>query len=185
MSKGHLVISSTFLLISLLIPELQLQKINIKLEQYSFCPDLQNTIAKQNKGDVIIKVARNILSITGSINFTQPVKKPVELQVKMSKCDTPTTCVNYLNNRIPQVCDFFKKFPSTNYGIGDFFIPKIRCPIKQGLYAINMTQYLRNVVAMPLQSNLYKARTIFYELESDSKKRVIICVDYLITVEFV
>lgn len=171
MSKAVLIVTAA------IFPMLASAVLNFKLEQYNFCPDLHIKITKQN---LTAKIVRNSYRIVGTSNITQAVTKPLELHVKVMKCDSPISCVDYNFLKIPQVCNVMKTVVNSIGGFGDFFTPPIRCPIKPGQYKVNVTQSLTTLSAMPIGSSLFKVRMIFYEVYHASKRNMVSCFEQLI-----
>lgn len=171
---------TAFFITTSILPILTGAVLIFKLEQYNFCPDLRNQIVKFNKDDIKLKIGRNVYSIVGTINMTQAITKPVELHVKVLKCDSPTSCTDFNFIKLPQICAMMKNVSWGDYGIGDFFTPKVRCPAKAGQYTVNVSQSLDKLTSMPIGSNLFKVRLTFYELYSASKKSVAACFEGLI-----
>lgn len=155
--------------------------LNFKMEQYSFlCPKQRPTITKFSKEDVVLKVTRNVVYITGVGNVSQVINKPIEVQVKAMKCESPVNCMDFYSMKITRMCDYLKNVPFTDYGYGDFFKPKILCPIQRGQYSINVNQTLEKLASMPIGSNLFKVQMDVYEAESASKKNFMFCFEGLI-----
>lgn len=148
---------------------------SFKLEDYNFCPDLTGSIAQFNSDDMKVQISRNHISVVGSGNVTQALKKPLEMHVKTMKCMTVTKCKDDKFIKIPQICNLMKMAPFGNVGLGDYFSPRIRCPVAAGQYKVNISHDLDYFAVIPLGSQLYKLRIVLYEVVNPQKKRLVLC----------
>lgn len=156
----------------------QSRTVNFKLEQYNFCPKLKK-LAKLNP-NTTITIDRDGLHAVGSGNLPEDVTKPLEVTMKTMKCENQNNCVDENMTTIPGICRFIEYIPMINKGLGDFFIPRIRCPVKHGDYLINFTVTLDQFGMLPIGTALRKIKIIFNEVHGPTKKRLVLCLGGLV-----
>lgn len=156
----------------------QKKLVNIKIEKYNFCPNLQTVIRYSPK--TTIQIAHNGLNFYGSVNITDVVSKPISLQARIMKCETPNNCVEEYYFTLPGLCGFIDNVPLLGKGLGDFCIPKVRCPIKKVKVTFNITIPDTKLSLLPVGTALRKVKILMIEELSSNKKRVLECLSALI-----
>lgn len=152
---------------------------NIKIEQFNFCPNVPNPVGKIF-ANTTIKMTRGGIEFYGGGEIVEDVNKPLTLQSKIMKCETPNDCAEENKITIPEFCRLIKYTPILGKGLGDYFTPKLACPCKRGIYTANFTAPMSYVAMFPLGTALRKVQLTIYEVVSLSKKRVLACINGLI-----
>lgn len=157
----------------------QERKINLKIEQYNFCPNIP-TLAKFNANETSIKMLYTGLEVVGRGVLTEDLTRPMSVQFKSMKCENQNSCIDENLTTVPDVCKFFKALPFLNAGLGDFFTPKIRCPIRRGEYSLNYTNPMTRFHMLPLAPALRKLKVVLFETTKSNKQRIVTCLNALI-----
>lgn len=157
----------------------QERKINVKIEQYNFCPNIP-TLAKININETYVKMSYTGLEIVGRGVLTEDLTRPMSVMFKSMKCENQNSCVDENLTILPEFCKFVKSLPFFNVGLGNFFTPKLKCPIKRGEYHINISSPMTRLGMFPLGTALRKLKLIVFETTNSNKQRNVVCLSGLI-----
>lgn len=173
----NLLVCFTIVVIFNLTPT-HLRTVNFKLEQYNFCPKVKKLAAFHP--NTSIQIVKGTLEVLGSGTLTEDIKKPLDISIKSMRCDSAKNCVDENTIVIPRVCSFLKFVPGINQGFGDFFTPKLRCPVKAGDYSVNFSVPLTMFGVLPIPPSLRKIEIKFSEVFGPSRKRTALCLGGLV-----
>lgn len=155
--------------------------LNFKLEHYNTSCGGLNTLAAIDKSTTI-NINHNVVHIEGFGNLTREIRGSVELHMKVSKC-RDGKCEDPGVTVVPNCCPYFERMPFLSHGMGDFFEPKIRCPIKRGVYTANITYDLAAFAVLPIESKFtWRARIMPYQIKG-AEKKLIACVEGVIRIQ--
>lgn len=166
-------IKTIFLLSILAIAQPLKKFFNIKIEQYNFCPNLKTT-GKMYQ-NTSLKMTRDGLEFIGGGIFTKDIVKPIVVQMKIMKCENQQNCVDENLITITDICRLYNFFPMMNKGLGEFFTPKLKCPIKHGEYFFNFTIPIAELANYPMGTALRKFKVLMIEKISPIKNEYISC----------
>lgn len=168
-----MLVQTIFLLTVLSIAQPLKKLINIKIEQYDFCPNFKTT-GKMYQ-NTSLKMTRDGLEFIGGGTITKDIVKPIIVQMKIKKCENQQNCVDENLITIPDICRLYTFFPMMKKGLGDFFTPKVACPIKHGNYSFNLTIPIAELANYPMGTALRKFKVLMIEKISPTKNEYIFC----------
>lgn len=127
--------------------------------------------------DAVFTIEGEFYVAHGHINITDDIRGPLETTLVTYRCEKVGQCnANPTITNIPSTCGFLVRLPFSEIGAGHYFTPQIRCPIKSGVYEVNMNVSLNGFEVFPLDTRiLYKSRTLIYQVMQTKRKRKIVC----------
>lgn len=115
------------------------------------------------------------LELIGGVIFTKTIAKPIAHQLKIMKCENQDSCVDENLIRVNESCRLFNFFPMLGQALGDFFTPRLECPIQRGDYVFNFTVPINQLALYPMGTGLRKFKVLMIEMVSQSRKEYIVC----------
>lgn len=129
--------------------------------------------------NLTVTINRQNLTVAGIFDLIDNVNNPIELHLKVDKCSTQTSkCQEYNYSKVPGICSYFVRLPFQTIGLGEYITPKMRCPLKKGVYTSNIVLLLEKFGYLPIDTSVkYQVKIMLFEVITGKKNRIIFCLN--------